>query len=54
MLQTKDFNYVENRNGVELVNLAEINEMIKRKVISLDENALHNYHKETRVKYDKK
>lgn len=53
MLQTKDFNYAENRNGVEFVNLAEINEMIKRKVISVDVNALHNYHKETRVKYDK-
>lgn len=52
MLNAKDFNYAETKDGVTLVKLSEINTLIEKNVLHVDEEALQNYHFDTRVKYN--
>lgn len=50
---SKDFNMTVTENGETLVRVSEINEMIRRGILTLDREKMKDYHFDTRFTYNK-
>ena len=49
----RDFNMAVTENGETLVRVREINEMIRRGILTLDRKKMNEYHFDTRFAYNK-